>query len=167
MCRINDVKCVLLFICLLSIFKGTVLENSPDGQPIDWRGCSWIRTLHATSFPQWRSTRFGCNFATGKIASRVVMNRNSMQIWLNFYVMTQVFILRKRATHTIVRPGARFYICSLSTTTVVYKGQLTSEQLWNYYPDLKASDFKTYLALVHTRFSTNTFPSWERAHPLR
>ncbi|ODN06304.1 Glutamate synthase [NADH], amyloplastic [Orchesella cincta] len=92
-------------------------------------------------------------------------------------LMRQVFVTgeqadlaalaRQRATHTILRPGARFYICSLSTTTVVYKGQLTSEQLWNYYPDLRSPDFKTYLALVHTRFSTNTFPSWERAQPLR
>ncbi|RZF40660.1 hypothetical protein LSTR_LSTR012761 [Laodelphax striatellus] len=79
----------------------------------------------------------------------------------------QVFILRKRATHTIPKPGVRFYICSLSHTIVVYKGQLTSDQLWTYFTDLKSPQFETYLALVHTRFSTNTFPSWERAHPLR
>ncbi|XP_075232703.1 uncharacterized protein LOC142331019 isoform X2 [Lycorma delicatula] len=79
----------------------------------------------------------------------------------------QVWILRKRATHTIPKPGVRFYICSLSLTTVVYKGQLTSDQLWTYFTDLKSPEFDTYLALVHTRFSTNTFPSWERAHPLR
>lgn len=79
----------------------------------------------------------------------------------------QVFILRKRATHELTRPGRRFYICSLSTRTIVYKGLFTSEQLWHYYGDLQNPDFDTYLALVHTRFSTNTFPSWERAHPLR
>ncbi|XP_018895699.1 uncharacterized protein [Bemisia tabaci] len=79
----------------------------------------------------------------------------------------KVFTLRKRATHTIPRPDSRFYICSLSLKTVVYKGQLTSDQLWAYFTDLKCPDFDTYLALVHTRFSTNTFPSWERAHPLR
>uniref|UniRef100_A0A023EWE8 glutamate synthase (NADH) n=1 Tax=Aedes albopictus TaxID=7160 RepID=A0A023EWE8_AEDAL len=79
----------------------------------------------------------------------------------------QVFVLRKRATHELVRPGRRFYICSLSTKTIVYKGLFTSDQLWEYYLDLKNPDFMTYLALVHTRFSTNTFPSWERAHPLR
>ncbi|PSN33244.1 hypothetical protein C0J52_22643 [Blattella germanica] len=78
-----------------------------------------------------------------------------------------VFILRKRATHQIPRPGTRFYICSLSLFTVVYKGQLTSDQLWTYFKDLMSPNYDTYLALVHTRFSTNTFPSWERAHPLR
>lgn len=79
----------------------------------------------------------------------------------------QVFILRKRSSHTIPRPGIRYYICSLSVRTIVYKGQLTADQLWLYFLDLKSPKFETYLALVHTRFSTNTFPSWERAHPLR
>ncbi|XP_052750454.1 uncharacterized protein LOC113511910 [Galleria mellonella] len=79
----------------------------------------------------------------------------------------QVFVLRKRASHELVVPGARFYICSLSLKTVVYKGLLTSNQLWEYFKDLSNPAFTTYLALVHTRFSTNTFPSWERAHPLR
>lgn len=79
----------------------------------------------------------------------------------------QVFVLRKRATHELSKPGRRFYICSLSLKTIVYKGLFTSDQLWQYYLDLKNPDFYCYLALVHTRFSTNTFPSWERAHPLR
>ncbi|CAH0729004.1 unnamed protein product, partial [Brenthis ino] len=79
----------------------------------------------------------------------------------------QIFVLRKRASHELVVPGARFYICSLSLRTVVYKGLLTSNQLWEYFKDLSNPAFTTYLALVHTRFSTNTFPSWERAHPLR
>lgn len=78
-----------------------------------------------------------------------------------------VFMLRKRASHTLPSPGKRFYICSLSVRTVVYKGQLTADQLWLYFTDLVDPMFDTYLALVHTRFSTNTFPSWERAHPLR
>ena len=79
----------------------------------------------------------------------------------------QIYILRKRATHEVVKEGRRFYICSLSRKTIVYKGLFTSQQLWNYYLDLKNPKFDCYLALVHTRFSTNTFPSWERAHPLR
>ncbi|XP_041976637.1 glutamate synthase [NADH], amyloplastic isoform X2 [Aricia agestis] len=79
----------------------------------------------------------------------------------------QIFVLRKRASHELVVPGTRFYICSLSLKTVVYKGLLTSNQLWEYFKDLSNPAFTTYLALVHTRFSTNTFPSWERAHPLR
>ncbi|KAL3282591.1 hypothetical protein HHI36_005767 [Cryptolaemus montrouzieri] len=77
------------------------------------------------------------------------------------------FILRKRASHRIPSPGKRFYICSLSRKIIVYKGQLTSDQLWAYFNDLSDPLYDAYLALVHTRFSTNTFPSWERAHPLR
>jgi glutamate synthase (NADPH/NADH) len=76
-------------------------------------------------------------------------------------------VLRKRATHELVKPGRRFYIKSLSTRTIVYKGLFNSDQLWLYYTDLLNPDFDTYLALVHTRFSTNTFPAWERAHPMR
>ncbi|XP_058809290.1 uncharacterized protein LOC131674568 [Phymastichus coffea] len=79
----------------------------------------------------------------------------------------QVFVLRKKSSHRIPKPGLRYYICSLSLKTIVYKGQLTADQLWAYFTDLKSPKFETYLALVHTRFSTNTFPSWERAHPLR
>lgn len=78
-----------------------------------------------------------------------------------------IFVLRKRATHELPKDDRRFYICSLSSKTVVYKGLFTSNQLWAYYSDLKDPDFMAYMALVHTRFSTNTFPSWERAHPLR
>lgn len=78
-----------------------------------------------------------------------------------------VFVLRKRAAHEISHETRRFYICSLSHRTIVYKGLFTSDQLWNYYIDLLNPEFDSYLALVHTRFSTNTFPSWERAHPLR
>jgi glutamate synthase (NADPH) large chain len=60
-----------------------------------------------------------------------------------------------------------FYICSLSTKVIVYKGMLTPAQLLPYFADLRAEDFETHLAMVHSRFSTNTFPSWDRAQPLR
>jgi glutamate synthase (NADPH/NADH) large chain len=60
-----------------------------------------------------------------------------------------------------------FYVCSLSTKTLIYKGMLTPAQVVPYYPDLSEEDFETHLAMVHSRFSTNTFPSWDRAQPLR
>lgn len=82
-------------------------------------------------------------------------------------LVRKIFVLRKQATHSITKPRRRFYICSLSIKTIVYKGLFTSDQLWNYFLDLLNPEFDTYMALVHTRFSTNTFPSWERAHPLR
>src|SRR5206468_3172488 len=60
-----------------------------------------------------------------------------------------------------------FYIPSLSFKTVIYKGMLISDQITPYYPDLLDPDVETALALVHSRFSTNTFPNWARAHPYR
>lgn len=63
--------------------------------------------------------------------------------------------------------GAPFYFASLSSSTIVYKGMLTPEQLDEFYLDLRDPAVETALALVHSRFSTNTFPSWERAHPYR
>ena len=60
-----------------------------------------------------------------------------------------------------------FYICSLSNTTIVYKGMLTSRQLRRYFPDLSSPYLTSGLALVHSRFSTNTFPTWSLAQPFR
>lgn len=60
-----------------------------------------------------------------------------------------------------------FYVCSLSGRTITIKGQLTPEQLPQYYLDLNNSEFESHMALVHSRFSTNTFPSWDRAQPNR
>nr|VZI14556.1 unnamed protein product [Spirometra erinaceieuropaei] len=78
----------------------------------------------------------------------------------------KIFFLRKYATHKFEVDDSA-YICSLSPDTVVYKGMFTSRQLWDYYCDLQSPDFKTHFAIVHNRFSTNTFPSWSRAHPQR
>ncbi len=72
------------------------------------------------------------------------------------------FCLRKRAEHE-----ARVYFPSLSSRTLVYKGMLTTDQLGTFYPDLADPDVESALALVHSRFSTNTFPSWPLAHPYR
>src|SRR5688500_18599464 len=60
-----------------------------------------------------------------------------------------------------------FYICSLSTKVMIYKGMLTGDQLMPFFPDLSDPDYTTHLAIVHSPFSTNTFPSWDRAQPLR
>lgn len=60
-----------------------------------------------------------------------------------------------------------FYVNSMTGATITYKGQLTPEQVSQYYLDLKDPTFVSHLALVHSRFSTNTFPSWERAQPIR
>ncbi|EHA55585.1 glutamate synthase [Pyricularia oryzae 70-15] len=78
----------------------------------------------------------------------------------------QLYVLRKRATHTIGLQNW-FYLCSLSNKNIVYKGQLAPVQVYEYYHDLVNADYEAHFALVHSRFSTNTFPSWDRAQPLR
>jgi glutamate synthase (NADPH) large chain len=83
----------------------------------------------------------------------------------------KLFVLRNYATHTIhntVQQGAvPFYIASLSYKTVVYKGQLTSGQVRHYFPDLSNKRVVSAFGLVHSRFATNTFPSWQLAQPFR
>ncbi|KAJ5156486.1 hypothetical protein N7492_009289 [Penicillium capsulatum] len=78
----------------------------------------------------------------------------------------QLYVLRKRATH-VIGMGNWFYLCSLSNRNIVYKGQLSPVQVYSYYHDLVNVDYEGHFALVHSRFSTNTFPSWDRAQPLR
>ncbi|KAI1325607.1 glutamate synthase [Xylariaceae sp. FL0255] len=78
----------------------------------------------------------------------------------------QLYVLRKRATHTIGLHNW-FYLCSLSNRNIVYKGQLAPVQVYQYFHDLVNADYQAHFALVHSRFSTNTFPSWDRAQPLR
>lgn len=78
----------------------------------------------------------------------------------------QLYFLRKRATH-VLGLANWFYLCSLSNRNIVYKGQLAPVQVYEYYHDLVSVDYEGHFALVHSRFSTNTFPSWDRAQPLR
>ncbi len=84
----------------------------------------------------------------------------------------KLYVIRKRAANLIrysgkVSGGEYFYFSSLSYKTLVYKGMLLTKQLAEYYPDLSHPAMESALALVHSRFSTNTFPSWTRAHPYR
>ena len=76
-----------------------------------------------------------------------------------------LYIIRKRIERRISHPD--FYICSLSNTNIIYKGMLSSMQVRQYYPDLTNPYFTSGLALVHSRFSTNTFPTWSLAQPFR
>jgi glutamate synthase (ferredoxin) len=84
----------------------------------------------------------------------------------------KLYIARKIAEQRIryankIAGGKWFYVSSLSARTITYKGMLLTEQMAKYYPDLRDESMVTALALVHSRFSTNTFPSWDRAHPNR
>lgn len=75
--------------------------------------------------------------------------------------------LEKFTVHMKESDPRYFYFASLSCRTIVYKGMLTPQQMDAFYLDLKSLQFESALALVHSRYSTNTFPSWERAHPYR
>ena len=84
----------------------------------------------------------------------------------------KLYLIRKRASHLLrndseMEQAKAFYICSLSTKVLIYKGMLTPDQLMTFFPDLLAPDYTSHLAMVHSRFSTNTFPSWDRAQPNR
>ena len=80
----------------------------------------------------------------------------------------KLYVIRRRASREVKRSNIEgFYISSLSYKTLVYKGMLTASQLPQFYPDLADDSLTSALAIVHSRFSTNTFPSWARAHPYR
>jgi glutamate synthase (ferredoxin) len=84
----------------------------------------------------------------------------------------KLYIIRRRITKRVkytagVLGSSYFYISSLSCRTIVYKGMLLPEQVGVYYPELHDPDMESAIAMVHSRFSTNTFPSWDRAHPYR
>ena len=83
----------------------------------------------------------------------------------------KLYVIRKRAGHAIqslqLRHGKEFYVPSFSTRTIVYKGMLLAHQVGEYYLDLQADAMVSALAMVHQRFSTNTFPTWDLAHPFR
>lgn len=86
----------------------------------------------------------------------------------------KLYILRKKIEKKIFNSKTfsqetkrAFYIVSLSTKKIIYKGMLSSEQLRHYYPDLLNPHLTSAIALVHSRFSTNTFPTWDLAHPFR
>ncbi|ESA33466.1 glutamate synthase [Leptolyngbya sp. Heron Island J] len=81
----------------------------------------------------------------------------------------KLYVIRKLAYTAIGKSGhdTYWYPASLSCRTMVYKGMLTPPQVRDFFPDLSDPEFESALALVHSRFSTNTFPSWERSHPYR
>ena len=83
----------------------------------------------------------------------------------------KLFVIRKQVENAVrdlnLDHGHSFYIPSLSSRTLVYKGMLLANQVGSYYPDLLDERLDSSMALVHQRFSTNTFPTWDRAHPFR
>lgn len=83
----------------------------------------------------------------------------------------KLYVIRKRLYNTVMQSTLSqrnyYYSCSLSSKTLVYKGQLMAEQVDKFFPDLSDEDMVSAIAMVHSRYSTNTFPSWALAHPYR
>ena len=84
----------------------------------------------------------------------------------------KLYLIRKQFSHQLrtnkaLTQASLLFACSLSSKIIVYKGMLTPSQLFPFFPDLEQKSFETHLAMVHSRFSTNTFPSWDRAQPNR
>ncbi|MCD6460042.1 glutamate synthase large subunit [bacterium] len=123
------------------------------------------------TFLGWRDVPFNSD-CLGEIALRV------MPVIKQFFVHAngahsddferKLYVIRRLAEKFALENGInqnQFYICSLSSRTIVYKGMFTAHQIVKYYPDLHNPKLKSALALVHQRFSTNTFPSWPLAQP--
>ena len=83
----------------------------------------------------------------------------------------KLFVIRKRVEHEVralkLADGRQFYVTTLSSRTIGYKGMLLAHQVGEYYPELRDARMVSAMALVHQRFSTNTFPTWDLAHPFR
>ncbi|MGI8965567.1 MAG: glutamate synthase large subunit, partial [Limisphaerales bacterium] len=104
------------------------------------------------------------------LVRQVFIARNS-RLKDNMAFERKLYVIRKRAENAIryanIKGGKFFYVSSLSYKTIIYKGLLMPEQVDKFYGDLRDPDMETALALVHSRFSTNTFPTWDRSHPYR
>ncbi|MBR0583275.1 glutamate synthase large subunit [Bacillus altitudinis MN12] len=127
-----------------------------EGQTlIGWRtvpvDAGKIGTVAAKSCPVVRQVFIGAN---DNITDRLSFER-------------KLYVIRKQAENWGTAEEKQFYFVSLSSQTIVYKGLLTSDQVDAFYLDLQDETFVSAFSLVHSRFSTNTFPTWERAHPNR
>ena len=108
--------------------------------------------------------------ASKPVVRQIFIERNP-QLKDNLAFERKLYVIRRLAEKAIrssgLEGGNDFYVCSLSYKTIIFKGMLMPEQVGEFYPDLSDPTIETALALVHSRFSTNTFPSWDRAHPYR
>jgi glutamate synthase (NADPH) large chain len=137
-----------------AILEGSVLHHGQ--KVIGWRDvptdASAIGPMARDSMPAIRQLFIGRGSKTPRDAFERVL-----------------FMIRKRAgrTASVTLGGDDFYVSSCSSKTIVYKGLMLAEQVSAFFPDLADPKAVSRLAMVHSRFSTNTFPTWERAHPFR
>lgn len=91
---------------------------------------------------------------------------NREQFERKLYIVSKLALAQIRNVK-FISSDPYFYLASISSRTIVYKGMLVPKQMDLFYTDLRDRDVESAIALVHSRYSTNTFPSWERAHPIR
>ncbi len=138
-----------------------VIEEE-DQALLGWRS---VPTEHALVGPSAR--------ATEPVFEQVFVGARGAALTDRARFERKLFVIRKRIEHEVDRlkmsrvSRRLFYVVSLSANTLTYKGMLTARQLEPMFPDLSDPDLTSALALVHQRFSTNTFPSWPLAHPYR
>jgi glutamate synthase (NADPH/NADH) large chain len=108
--------------------------------------------------------------ATEPVMKQIFIGRGG-DVMVTDALERKLYVIRKTASHRIqslnLTHGKEYYVPSMSARTVVYKGLLLCEQVGRYFKDLSDNRTISAIALVHQRFSTNTFPSWELAHPYR
>ncbi len=152
------------------------LPQSPDNRAACESIVARIIQEEAQSLLGWRDVpRDNSNIADAAKAVEPVMRqvfiaRGSNAADQNVFER-KLFIIRKRIEHAVaalkLQDASQFYIPSLSSRTIVYKGMLLANEVGVYYRDLTDESMVSALALVHQRFSTNTFPAWDLAHPFR
>src|SRR5512138_708618 len=141
----------------LELFEQVVRD---EGQTVlGWRD---VPTDNATLGPTARSSQ--------PVIRQVLVGRgtncpDAMSFERKLYVIRR--LVEKKVSRSAIPGRTHFYVPSLSHKTIVYKGMLNAPQLLSFYPDLLEPAFESAIAMVHSRFSTNTFPSWSRAHPYR
>ena len=144
--------------------------------PLDEAECSAAQTSIETyvkeeefSFLGWRTVPTNLHACGNGAWASVPSVRQLFITWKETDTPADVrlFVLRKRIERAMKEQGSEVYIPSLSSKTVVYKGMMQAWQVADFYPDLLDAEFISAIALVHSRYSTNTFPNWERAQPFR
>ena len=138
-----------------------VFRRALDELELDILGWREVPTDHST---------LGATAISGEPPVQQVIVRRPVACRTQDDFERRLFVARKYGTRMVresVQGAASFYICSLSSRTVVYKGMLTPAQVPEYFPDLVDESFESALALIHSRFSTNVLPTWPLAHPFR
>jgi len=139
-----------------------LFEEIVDSEEMTFLG--W-RSVPVTDATLGRTARFGEPIIRQAFIARPAGLSDDLAFERKLYIIRK--LAEKGIRYSGIKGGEWFYVSSLSCRTVVYKGMLMSEQLQQFYPELNDPAMQTALALVHSRFSTNTFPSWNRAHPYR